>query len=157
MNSRAIGAARYTRLAEVHTCPALSRRAHAAPGTATSRSASSNTMRGSTLPSSRFTFLRSWPAWAAIRRPAATEPVNAMQVDAADDGPAPRRWRDRPDSVDDARRESVEAPSPCSRFESGFWCGGLQTSVFPAASAGATFQAMSRNGKLNGTMAATTR
>jgi len=43
-----------------------------------------------------------------------------------------------------------------SRFESGFWCGGLQTSVFPAASAGATFHAMSSSGKLNGTIAATT-
>ncbi len=40
--------------------------------------------------------------------------------------------------------------------QSGFWCGGLQTSVFPAASAGATFHAMRSSGKLNGTIAATT-
>ena|SRR5436190_1390460 len=39
---------------------------------------------------------------------------------------------------------------------SGFWCGGLQTTVLPAMIAGATFHAISSKGKLNGTMAATT-
>jgi hypothetical protein len=43
-----------------------------------------------------------------------------------------------------------------SRLQSGFWCGGLQTSVFPAISAGATFHAINSSGKLNGTIAATT-
>src|SRR6266403_2311074 len=42
------------------------------------------------------------------------------------------------------------------RFDSGFWCGGLQITVLPAAIAGATFQAISSSGKLNGTIAATT-
>ena len=43
-----------------------------------------------------------------------------------------------------------------ARFDSGFWCGGLQTTVLPAAIAGATFQAISSSGKLNGAIAATT-
>ena len=112
-------------------------------------------MKGSTLPSSRFTFFRSWPAWAAIRRPAATEPVKAMRSTPG--------WRTSASPVSGPPVSMLTTPGgrpsklrASRRLESGFWWGGLQTRVFPAASAGATFQASSSSGKLNGTIAATT-
>ena len=155
MNSSAIGASRYTRLADVQTWPALSSRAQATPGTATSRSASAKTMNGSTLPSSRLTFLSSCPQIEAMDRPAATEPVKATR--------STRGCRTRASPVTGPPVITFTTPGgrpsrqrASSSVESGFWCGGLQTTVFPAASAGASFQASSSSGKLNGTMAATT-
>ena len=68
------------RLAEVQTCPLLRNRAHAAPGTATSRSASSKTISGSMPPSSRLTRFNCSAARTAMRVPTAVDPVNAMHA-----------------------------------------------------------------------------
>src|SRR5262245_15489692 len=143
------------RLLDVQTWPALSMRAHRTPGTATSRSASLNTMNGSTEPSSRFTFLSCSAAATAIRRPTAVDPVNATRstlgwATSAEPVAAP------PVTTLTTPGGSTSYTCAISRFDRGFWWGGLQTTVLPAAIAGATFHAISSSGKLNGTIAATT-
>jgi hypothetical protein len=48
------------------------------------------------------------------------------------------------------------ASSPSASAVSGVWTRGLEDDGVPAASAGATFQTASSNGKFHGTIAATT-
>ena len=135
------------RLADVHTWPLLRKRAQAAPGTATSRSASSNTMSGSMPPSSRLTRFSCFAAFTAISVPTAVEPVKAMQATSrvvdqrrADLGAVPVTTLTTPGG------RCARASSTMRSVASGVSSDGLMTTVLPAASAGAIFQTSSSSG-----------
>ena len=82
-----------------------------------------------------------------MRLPTAVEPVNAMQVDV---GIVDERLADlvagAGDDVHHAGRQDLEGRRASSSVASGVCSVGLMTTVLPAASAGATFHAMSSSG-----------
>ena len=98
------------RLADVQTWPLFRKRAHAAPGTATSRSASSNTISGSMPPSSRFTRFNCSAARTAILVPTAVDPVNAMHATSRVVHQRRAGLRSAGDHVDDAVRQVRQRP-----------------------------------------------
>src|SRR5690348_2100730 len=157
VNSSAIASSTSSLVPARHTCPALSNWPTACP-TARSRSASANTSNGDFPPSSSETGVSCPPAAAATCRPVAPEPVKATRATpgcATSGAPAsaPRPWT------------TLNTPSgrPASRVMSasrlavsGAHSGGLATTVFPAASAGAMRQVASINGAFHGVITAVT-
>src|SRR5690242_11141959 len=157
VNSPAIASSTSSLVPARHTCPALSNLPTACP-TARSRSASANTSNGDFPPSSSETGVSCPPAAAATCRPVAPEPVKATRATpgcATSGAPAsaPRPWT------------TLNTPSgrPASRVMSasrlavsGAHSGGLATTVFPAASAGAMRQVASINGAFHGVITAVT-
>ena len=146
MNSRAIGSTTKMRLAEVQTWPLFRNRAHAAPGTATSRSASSNTISGSMPPSSRFTRFSCRAAFTAISVPTAVDPVNAMHATRGSSTSAAPASAPPVTTLTAPGGRCASARSARRSVARGVSSDGLMTTVFPAASAGAIFQTRSSNG-----------
>ena len=157
----------------VDACPARSRREPAmqvwpvaakmpeiAPFTACSRSASSNTMLGDLPPSSSAMRLKPRAAFSLItaarlrRAPvkAILRPAGARTSGVADLG------AEAGDDVDHAGRKARprRTSSANSSVDAEVNSDGLITTVLPAASAGAIFQAVSSSGEFHGVIAATT-
>ena len=138
--------------------PAFPKTAPGAAAAARSRSASAKTMLADLPPSSSVTRFMVWAAPTAIPRPTSVDPVNATL---ATSGCSTRRCPTvRPGP---ATTLTTPSGSPASRAirssssaVSGVSSAGLSTTVFPAASAGATFQAAIVSGKFQGTISATT-
>ena len=130
----------------------------AAPGIATSRSASGSTMFGDLPPSSSVTFLRLPAAARTIILPTSVEPVNAILSTpgwAANAAPA---VSPRPVTT-----LSTPAGRPASRHssarrsaDSGVCSAGLSTTVQPVASAGPSFHDAISSGKFHGMIWPTT-
>ena len=129
-----------------------------APETASSSLASSNTMCADLPPSSSVTCLKSAAAATLTARPPASPPVKAtLRTSGCVTSASPASWPKPvttlitpggiPASCTSAANSSVEADA-CSD--------GLMTTALPAASAGATFQAISSSGEFQGVMQATT-
>ena len=79
-------------------------------------------------------------------RPTSVEPVKAIRS-------TPGCWSSASPAPGPSPVTTLTTPGGSSskaraiiRLESGFWWGGLATTVFPAARAGATFQAISSSG-----------
>ena len=140
-----------------HTWPWLNQMASTTPSTALSRSASSKTMKGDLPPSSSVSPLPLPAVCSRMMRPTSVEPVKAILS-------TPGCWT----------MSSPTAPSPVTMFttpggrptswqssakysaERGVYSAGFKTTVLPAASAGAIFQASIRRGKFQGMICPTT-
>ena len=133
------------------TCPWLNQTPSTTPSTAASRSALSNTTNGDLPPSSSDRCLPVPAVARRISRPTSVEPVNATfaisgwRTSAAPVEPSPVTMLSTPGGspvscATSAKRSAV----------SGVYSAGLSTTVFPAASAGATFQASMSSGKFQG-------
>ena len=140
-----------------HTCPERCMAPPTTRGTTVARSASSRAIAADLPPSSRDTGLTCSPHRLMIRLPAAVDPVNATLS-------APG-WVTRcsPTSRPPGTTLTTPAGTPASsrasarmKLLSGASGGGLITTVQPAASAGAVFQAARVTGAFQGTIAATT-
>ncbi len=130
----------------MQTCPLFRNLAQTAPRAAISTSASSQTMKGSIPLVSRFTFFKVSAASRMIRFPVSVEPVNAIMstrrsVTSASPASAPV-----PVTIWTTPRGRCSKAFARASVASGVWSAGLMTTVFPAASAGATFQLMRRSG-----------
>ena len=147
MSSSATGSATITRVAAMHSCPALYMPAPAMALAVAARSVSSNTITGALPPSSRTERRGALADAAAMARPVATEPVN--------DTRSMSGWL--------TRSAPVVEPRPLTRFstpagrrsaatctnrvvESGVFSAGLSTSVLPVARAGNTFHTACQSG-----------
>ncbi len=125
---------------------------------AASRSASAQTMNGDFPPSSTLVGTRLRPAAAPIRRPVSVEPVKLIRSTAAfltsaapASSPMPCTTFSTP----------AGTPASCARSASreqvsGAHSGGFTTAVFPAASAGPSFQVVNMSGAFQGVMIAAT-
>jgi hypothetical protein len=127
------------------------------PSTTESRSASSKTMKGDLPPSSRLTRFPVPAVAERMMRPTSVEPVNAIL---STSGWATRAAPVRPSPVTTFK---TPAGSPASRESSakrsavrGVNSAGFRTTVFPVASAGATFHASISMGKFQGMIWPTT-
>ncbi len=134
------------RLAEVQTWPLLRNRAQAAPGTATSRSASSKTISGSIPPSSRLTRFSCSAARTAMRVPTAVDPVNAMHATRGSSTSAAPTSGPPVTTFTTPAGRCASARSTIRSVANGVSSDGLMTTVLPAASAGAIFQTSSSSG-----------
>jgi hypothetical protein len=126
-------------------------------GIATARSASAHTIAADLPPSSSETRFIVAAQAAMIRLPASVEPVKATL---STPGWA-TRWAPASRSPGTTLTTPAGTPAAASasaktKFDSGASGAGLSTTVHPAASAGAVFQAASVTGAFHGTMAATT-
>ena len=132
----------------MQTWPALRNAAQAPPRAAISISeaTSAQTMNGSLPPISRLTRASRSAQAIATRLPVATEPVKAMQSTRSSAQSRRPDVAGAGDQVDDAGRQVLEAAGASSSVDSGVTSEGLQTTVQPAASAGATFQVSSSSG-----------
>ena len=134
-----------------HTWPWLNQIASTTPSTTLSRSASSNTRKGLLPPSSRVSFLPLPAVARRMARPTSVEPVNAILSTSGWDtsslpvSPSPVTTLSTP-----AGNPASLAISAKSSAVSGVNSAGFKTTVFPAASAGATFHATIRSGKFQG-------
>ena len=136
------------RLTALQICPMLRNERFTPSATARSRSASVKTTMGVWPPSSRISFFRSAAAWRMRCWPTSVEPVKAiMRVSGWVISASP--------TVELGPVTTLMAPAgnPASPImaqksvvASGALRGGLTTTVQPAASAGATFQAVSDTG-----------
>ena len=130
-----------------------------APASAASMSASSNTTFADLPPSSKLTGVRLSAAARMIARPVALSPVNVMRctrgsrvsASPTSSGPNPCTTFSTPGG-----RPASSASSPSREAVIGLCSAGLSTTVFPNASAGATFQLASISGKFHGLMATAT-
>ena len=108
-------------------------------------------MLGDLPPSSSVTRLSARPALAPISRPTTVEPVKAIlstpgwSTSAAPVSPSPVTTLTTPGGM-----PASSASSPSRSAVSGVCSAGLSTTVHPAASAGATFQAAISSGKFQG-------
>ncbi|CAB4630759.1 unannotated protein [freshwater metagenome] len=134
------------------TCPWLKKIPAMMPSTASSTAASSKTMFAPLPPSSRVTRVSVPASVRAMLRPTAVEPVNAILLTPACSTSALPATPPCPGTM-----LTTPAGSPaCSQMSanmsavSGVVSAGLSTTVFPAASAGATFHASMSNGKFQG-------
>ena len=138
--------------------PVAAKMPEIAPNAACSRSASSNTTLGDLPPSSMAVCFKRRPARSLIRRPVESEPVKLILATSGcstsgvpTSAPKPVTTLNtpggKPASSNSCANSSVEAEVNSE---------GLATTVQPAASAGASFQASSSNGEFHGVMAATT-
>ncbi len=133
------------------TCPWLNQMASTTPSTTLSRSASSKTMNGDLPPSSSESFLPLPAVATRMSRPTSVDPVNAIlstsgcATSASPVRPSPVRTLSTPGGSPASALNSAK-----SRALSGVNSAGLSTTVFPAARAGATFQASIRSGKFHG-------
>ena len=129
------------------------------PLKAASKSASANTTAAFLPPSSKDSAFTESAALLMIADPVADSPVKAMaftsgwltSASPADFGPKPCTRLNTP-----AGTPTSCITSASSAAEEGVSSEGLATTAFPHASAGATFQVMSRNGRFHGAMTATT-
>ncbi len=140
------------------SCPALSKTAPGAAAAAAATSASAKTMFADLPPSSSVTRLIVDDADAAIEAPTSVDPVNATLPTC---GCSTRRWPTvRPGPTTTFTTPSgIPASSAISANRSavsGVSSAGFSTTVFPAASAGASFQAAIASGKFHGVISATT-
>ena len=147
-----------TRSAQVQTWPALWWRAVTSAGTATSRSASRQTIAGALPPSSSATRVRFAAAEAMIALPVSRWPVKeTICVSSSATSAAPVS---RPPVT---RLTTPVGSSACSSISrkkwivlSGVTSLGLATSVLPVRIAGASLRASTASGKFQGQIAATT-
>ena len=153
-------AERSTRIREraQQSCPALPKTASGAEEAAASRSASPKITLADLPPSSRVTRLIVAAAPSAIPRPTSVEPVKAtlatsgcstMRLPQTDPGPATTLKTPSGTPASSAIFSSSTAVSGVSSA-------GFSTIVFPAASAGATFQEAIVSGKFQGVISPTT-
>src|SRR5918994_6462023 len=126
--------------------------------TACSISLSANTTIGDLPPSSRLMLLLSRAAATITCSPTALLPVNEIFATslcatngAPTAGPVPTTMLSTPGGS-----PTSSAIAPSSSSTSGVISDGLSTTVQPAASAGATFQAVVTSGKFQGTISAAT-
>ena len=140
-----------------HTCPALSN-CPTACFTSASMSASANATNGDLPPSSSESGVRLAPADAATSLPVGTEPVNAIRSTsgfatsaAPASSPIPCTTLNAPSGspASCAMSASIDAVS-------GAHSGGLSTTVFPAASAGAMRHVASISGAFHGVITTAT-
>ena len=133
------------------TWPWLNQIASTTPSTALSRSASSNTMNGDLPPSSSDSFLPVPAVARRMMRPTSVEPVKAIlstsgcSTIAAPVSPSPVTMLTTPGG----RPASTQISANGSAV-SGVNSAGFSTTVLPAASAGAIFQASISSGKFQG-------
>ena len=142
--------------------PVAAKMPEIAPLTASSMIASSNTMLGDLPPSSSDTCLNACAASCGDARAGRRAAGEGDLGDLRMRRPAARRRRApiAGDDVDDARRERRPPRSPArmnSSSEAEVNSDGLITTVQPAASAGASFQAISSSGEFHGVIARRTR
>ena len=147
------------RLAQTQVCPALRYFDAIAPATASSRSASSNTMNGALPPSSRLTFFTVSEHWRIRSLPTCVEPVNdnlrtiGLDVSSL---PISAPWDAVTTLITPSGKPARRASSTSANAVSGVSSAGLITTVQPAASAGAHLRVIIAIGKFHGVMAATT-
>ena len=134
------------------------KQANSAPSTAVLTSASSSTMFGPLPPSSSVIFLTFSDARRMTSRPTAVEPVKATLRTSG--WAASRAPTSVPSPVTTLRTPGGNPHSSpiraSSRRVSGVFSSGLITQVFPAASAGPSFQTARSSGKFQGTIPAHT-
>ena len=140
-----------------HTCPWLNQIASTTPSTTLSRSASSKTRNGLFPPSSRLSFFPLPAVASRMLRPTSVDPVKAIL---STSGWATRSFPVSPSPVT-MLRTPAGSPASCAisanaSAVSGVNSAGLSTTVFPAASAGATFHASMCRGKFQGMICPTT-
>ena len=129
----------------------------AAPGMATDRSASGNTIAGDLPPSSRLTFLRLPAAAWTMSLPTSVDPVNATlstsgcAAIAAPAMPSPVMRLNTPGG-----KPASVISSPSRIALSGVCSAGFMMIVQPAASAGAIFHTAIISGKFQGMICPTT-
>ncbi len=139
------------------TWPWLKKMPLTMPSMAWSSGASSKTMFAALPPSSRVSFLPVPAVDFAIARPTAVDPVNATLftsgwlTSSAPVSPAPVMMLTTPFGRSACRRISAKISA-----DSGVVSAGLITTVLPAASAGAIFQASISSGKFHGITCAAT-
>ena len=139
------------RLPAQHTWPWLKKMPLTIPSIAWSIGASSKTMFAALPPSSRVSFLPDPATSFAIARPTPVEPVKATlstsgcETSAAPVAPAPVTMLTTPGGRSACCRISAKISA-----DSGVVSAGLRTTVLPAASAGAIFQASISSGKFHG-------
>ena len=156
-NARSMDSWTSSREPAQHTWPWLNQIAFTSPSTAPSRSASSKTTKGDLPPSSSDRRLPDPAVTWRIARPTSVEPVKAIlstpgcRTRAAPVSPSPVTRLNTPGG-----RPTVSAISANSSAVSGVNSAGLSTTVFPMASAGATFQASINSGKFQGMICPTT-
>src|SRR5919204_42672 len=145
------------RVCATHAWPLFISEANLSPWTVVARSASSRTIAADLPPSSRLTRLSCSPQIAAMRRPAAVEPVNAILSTPG--------WRTRCSPTSRPAGTTLTTPfgmpasstrSAMRNASSGVSGDGFTTIVHPAISAGASFDMMTNCGTFHGTIAPTT-
>ena len=133
------------------TWPWLNQIASTTPSTALSRSASSKTMNGDLPPSSSESFLPVPAVALRMMRPTSVEPVKAIlstsgcSTISAPVAPSPVTMLTTPGGNPASWQSSAKASAV-----SGVYSAGFSTTVLPAASAGAIFQASISSGKFHG-------
>src|SRR5260370_6700602 len=147
-----------SRLAQTQVWPVLRYLDMIAPLTASSRSASSNTMNGAFPPSSMLTFLTVEAHCASSFAPTSVEPVNenfrtfglvvsSWPVSAA----GPVMMLQTPGG-----KPARSASTASAIAENGVWLAGRSTPVHPAAQAGPALRVIVAGGKFHGVTAAQT-
>ena len=128
------------------------------PFTALVISASANTICGDLPPSSRVAGLRPLAAVSATAMPPASDPVKVTFLTLGCATSASPSSAPRPVTTFSTPAGSPArwASSANSRVDTDACSDGLTTTVFPAARAGASFQAAIMRGEFHGVMAATT-
>ena len=153
----AIDSATSSREPAQQTWPWLNQIASTAPSTTLSMSASSNTRNGLLPPSSSESRLPLPAVARRIARPTSVEPVKATlstpgwSTSAAPVRPSPVTMLTTPSGRRAATHSSANASAVSDVYSAGF-----STSVLPAASAGAIFQASISSGKFHGMIWPTT-
>src|SRR5690606_7363391 len=146
------------RLVHTQVCPALRNLEAAAPCTAASRSASSNTMKGALPPSSMLVFLMSGAHCASSCAPTSVLPVNeslrttGLEVISAPIAlPGPVITLHTPGG-----RPASSASAASASAENGVWLAGRITPVQPAAQPAPALRVIIAAGKFHGVIAANT-
>src|SRR5216117_3052739 len=142
----------------MHACPWLWYAANRDPWTAAARSASANTMFGPFPPSSRRGFFNVSAPARMMSCPTSTDPVKqifAMSGWRASLAPATEPFPGTTLIVPGGKPASTESRAT-SMALIGVYSAGFRTTVFPAARAGAMFQATNMRGKFQGTIWPTT-
>ena len=150
MKSSATESTTKNRFAAMQDCPQLTKRPATAPVAATSRSASSATMKGSDPPSSSTTFFTSFEASRATATPVPTDPVRlttetGLRISAVAVLRSPTTtWK-----TSSGRPASLNAPS---RFSAdwGVALAGLTMTELPAIKAGIANRTICHIGKFHG-------
>src|SRR5215216_13644 len=145
------------RVCATHAWPLFMSDANLRPWIVAARSASSRMIAADLPPSSRLTRLSCSPQMAAMRRPAAVEPVNAILSTPG--------WRTRCSPTSRPAGITLTTPlgmpassrmSAMRKASSGVSGDGLMTIVHPAINAGASFDIVTNCGTFHGTIAPTT-
>jgi hypothetical protein len=142
--------------AAVHASPWLKYPPSTAQGMADSRSASSKMTKGFLPPSSIRVGVRLAAAVRSTALPVLGAPVKEIFPTSGCPASAAPTWP-RPVTACTTSSGRIDCTISIIRStDSGACSGGLSTTAFPAASAGASFPAVCSGGQLNGTIAATT-